>query len=405
MPLSHAAVQQAKPAGKSRRLYDTGGLCLQISPSGARLWRFKYRFGGKAKMLSLGTFPAVSLAEARRRRDEARKMLATGVNPSAARKAAKVAAATADRNTLGAVTAEWVERFSARWSEGHVVSLHSRLRHVLPQLGGRPIAAVSPAEILAVLRNIEARGSLETAHRVRSILGQVFRFAIASGRAERDPTVDLRGALPPAKVEHFAAPLDPGELGRILRAIRSCQATPVVAAALKLAPMLFVRPGELRALRWQDIDFAAAEWRFVASKTGQAHIVPLPKQAVAILRDLRPLTGLGTFAFPNARDRSRPMSENSLTAALRRLGVDKTAATLHGFRATARTLLVETLGFPPHLVEHQLAHAVRDPNGRAYNRCEFLPERRAMLQVWSDHIHKLAADAAVGGAVVELEGA
>ena len=180
---------------------------------------------------------------------------------------------------------------------------------------------------------------------------------------------------------------------------------PVVAAALKLAPMLFVRPGELRALRWQDIDFAAAEWRFVASKTGQAHIVPLPKQAVAILRDLRPLTGLGTFAFPNARDRSRPMSENSLTTALRRLGVDKTAATLHGFRATARTLLVETLGFPPHLVEHQLAHAVRDPNGRAYNRCEFLPERRAMLQVWSDHIHKLAADAAVGGAVVELEGA
>ena len=265
--------------------------------------------------------------------------------------------------------------------------------HVFPWLGSRGISEITPPEVLAVLRRVEGRGALESAHRVRTHLGMIFRFAISTGRAERDPTADLRGALPAAKPEHMAAVTDPVQLGGLLRAIDNYpEGTPVVAAALKLAPMLFVRPGELRCAQWADIDLDKAEWRYTASKTGQPHIVPLARQAVAVLRDLHPLTCRGPYVFPSARTNARPMSDAAINAALRRLGVAKETASGHGFRATARTLLDEVLGFRPDWIEAQLAHAVRDPNGRAYNRTAFLKERQRMMQEWADYLDKLAAD-------------
>jgi integrase len=375
------------------RLYDAGGLYLEIAPAGGKWWRFKFRFAEKEKLLSLGVYPEVTLAEARSKRDEARKLLHDGIDPSAHRKVLKVNRATLAANTLKAIAEEWLARFESTWAPSHTRGVKRRLQNdAYPWIGSRPIAEISPPEVLAVLRRIEGRGRLETAHRVRIHLSMVFRFAIATGRAERDPTADLRGALPAAKAKHMAAVTDPAKLADLLRVIgKYDEGSPVVAAALKLAPLLFVRPGELRAAKWADIDLAKAEWRFTASKTGQAHIVPLAKQAIAILRDLRPLTGLCPYVFPSQRSRDRPMSDAAVNAALRRLDIAKETASGHGFRATARTLLDEVLGERVDLIEAQLAHAVRDPNGRAYNRTAFLPERKAMMQRWADYLGELAA--------------
>ena len=399
--LTDTAIRKAKPADKPIRLFAGGGLYMEVSPTGGKWWRLKYRFDGKEKRLSVGVYPDVSLKDARERRDEARKLLAGGVDPSEHRKAAKSVRADRAANSFELVTREWFAKYSTNWAEIHSVRIIRRLeRDVFPWIGGRPVAEVTAPELLATVRKIEARGALETAHRALGTCGQVFRYAVATGRAQRDPSGDLRGALPPFKGEHFAAITEPTRAGQLLREIDGYQGTITVSCALRLAPLVFVRPGELRRAQWADIDLDAAEWRYTATKTDTPHVVPLATQAVAILRELHAVTGQGQYVFPGARTNGRPMSDNAILAAMRRMGIAKDEMSGHGFRAMARTILDEVLGVRPDLIEHQLAHAVRDPNGRAYNRTAHLPERRKMMQQWADYLDKLKA----GAEVIPLHG-
>jgi integrase len=394
--LTDTEVKKAKPATKAFKLYDTGGMFVLVAPTGGKLWRLKYRFAGKEKLLSLGAYPETSLADARIKRDEARKQLHDGADPGEARKALKRARASSAANSFEAIAREWHTKFANTWAPSHADRVLRLLeRDVFPWVGHRPIAEIGAPELLAVLRRIEARGTLETAFRARVYSGLVFRYAIVTGRADRDPAADLRGALPKKKGAHLSAVTNPEQLGELLRVLDGYKGSPIVRAALMMAPLAFVRPGELRSAKWADIDLDKAEWAFTTSKTGQAHIVPLAAQAVAILRDLQPLTGASRYVFPSARTNARPMSDNAILAAMRRMGINKTTTCGHGFRATARTLLDEVLGFPPHLVEHQLAHAVRDPLGRAYNRTTHLPERRKMMQDWADFLDKVRRDVKV----------
>lgn len=390
--LTDTECKKSKPEAKARKLFDVGGLFLLVMPTGGKLWRLKYRYLGKEKLLSLGSYPEVGLADARAKREEARKLLREGTDPSSKRQEEKAARYALVGNSFEAVAREWHEKFSGTWAPSNAKRILRLLeRDVLPWIGKRPIAQITAPELLGVLRRIEERGALETAHRARVYTGVVLRFAVQTGRADRDPTSDLRGALPPKRNGHFAAVTDPKELGELLRTIDSYKGSPVVAAALKLAPMLFVRPGELRSMRWADLDLDKGEWAFTVTKTKTDHIVPLAPPAVAILRDLQPLTGNGAFVFPGGRTNTRPLSDNAILAALRRLGVPKEQASGHGFRATARTILDEVLGFGPHLIEHQLAHSVRDPLGRSYNRTTHLPQRRRMMVEWADYLGKLKA--------------
>lgn len=396
MSLTDTAIRNAKPGPKPLRLYDEKGLYLEVRPTGAKWWRFKYRFGGVAKLLSLGVYDEITLKKARDRRDEARKLLADGIDPSQHRKATKAARADRAANSFEVVAREWYEKQAPGWAEHHGDRILRRFeRDIFPWIGGRPVAEITAPELLAVLRRIEERGAIETAHRALGNCGQVFRYAIATGRAERDPSPDLRGALPPPQGEHFAAVTDPARVGDLLRALDGYQGTLTVKCALRLAPLVFVRPGELRRAQWADFDLEAAEWRYHVTKTGTDHIVPLSSQAGAILRELQALTGRGQYVFPGARSPKRPMSDNAILAAMRRAGIAKDEMSGHGFRAMARTILDEVLHFPPHLIEHQLAHAVRDPNGRAYNRTAHLTERRAMMQQWADYLDKVKAGAEI----------
>ncbi len=396
MSLTDASCKNAKPKDKPYKAADGKGLFLLVTPGGGKWWRLKYRYAGKAKLLSLGTYPDVSLKDARDRRDAARKLLADGIDPSENRKAQKSARSDRAANSFEVVAREWFAKYSATWASSHGDRILRRFeRDIFPWIGGRPIAEIAAPELLAVVRRIEGRGALETAHRALGNCGQVFRYAVATGRAERDPSGDLRGALPPVKGEHFAATTDPKRVADILRAMDGYQGTLTVQCALKLAPLVFVRPGELRKAEWADIDLDAAEWRYTVTKTNTPHIVPLSTQAVDILRELHPLTGGGRFAFPGARSNGRPMSDNAILAAMRRMGIGKEEMSGDGFRAVARTILDEVLGVRPDYIEHQLAHAVRDPNGRAYNRTAHLPERRKMMQQWSDYLDKLKAGAEV----------
>jgi integrase len=396
MGLTDAAIRNAKPGEKPVRLFDERGLYLEISPNGGKWWRLKYRFEGKEKRLSLGTYPDVGLKDAREGRDHARKLLVGGVDPSAHRKAQKAARATRAANSFEVVAREWHAKRSAMWIESHAARLLHRLeRDIFPWLGSRPIADITPPELLAVVRRVEERGAHETAQRALQTCGQVFRYAIATARLDRDPSQDLRGALAPVKGGHFAAVTEPKRFGDLLRAFDGYEGTLTVRCALRLAPLVFVRPGELRKALWADIDLDAAEWRYTVTKTNTAHIVPLSRQAVEILKEIHPLTGRSSYVFPSARSGHRPMSDNAILAALRRMGVPKDEMTGHGFRAAARTILDEALGFPPHLIEHQLAHAVRDPLGRAYNRTAHLPERQKMMQRWADYLDALKAGAEV----------
>ncbi len=401
MPLTETAIRNAKPADKPFKLSDARGLFLLVAPAGGKWWRFRYRFGEKHKSLSMGVYPDVGLKDARERRDEARKLLANGTDPGENRKAVKSARAERAANSFEVVAREWFARCSTNWAEIHSDRIIRRLeRDVFPWIGGRPIAEVTAPELLATLRKIEARGALETAHRALGTCGQVFRYAVATGRAQRDPSGDLRGALPPFKGEHFAAITDPKRVGQLLREIEGYQGTFTVNCALRLAPLVFVRPGELRRAQWADIDLDATEWRYTATKTDAPHVVPLATQAVAILRELHAVTGHGQYVFPGGRSPKRPMSDNAILAALRRMGIAKDEMSGHGFRAMARTILDEVLGVRPDFIEHQLAHAVRDPNGRAYNRTAHLPERRRMMQQWADYLDKLKA----GAEVIPLHG-
>ncbi|MBN8502034.1 MAG: integrase arm-type DNA-binding domain-containing protein [Sphingomonadales bacterium] len=403
MSLTDTAIRKAKPAAKPQKLRDGGGLYLLLRPDGARWWRWDYRrpVTGKRNTLSLGTYPDTGLAEARERHAEARKMLAAGVDPGEHRKAAAAAKADQVANTFEAVADELLAIRAKKLAAGSAVRERRMLeKDLAPYIGRRPVGEIAASELLAALRKVEARGAVETAHRARMLAGQVFRYAIATGRAERNPAADLVGALAQPQGEHFASMTEPDQVAPLLRALYGYQGTPAVMAALKLAPLVFVRPGELRQARWADIDLDAAQWRFTASKTGQPHIVPLSSQAVAILRELQPLTGRGEYVFPSGRGGGRPMSEAAVLAALRRMGIDGDTMTGHGFRAMARTMLDEVLGFRPDYIEHQLAHAVRDPLGRAYNRTQHLPERTAMMQAWADYLATLREGA---GKVVPIK--
>ncbi len=395
MPLTDTALRKAKPTEKTQKLFDGGGLFLEITPAGGKRWRQKYRFAGKEKLLAHGTYPDVSLAEARERRDKARKLLANGIDPGEHRKAAKAAGEQRTANSFEIVAREWFAKFSTNWAQSHAGKILGRLENDLfPWLGSRPIAEIKAPELLRCLRRIESRGALETAHRVLQNAGQVFRYAIATGRADRDPSADLRGALAPWKPQHYPAPTEPKAVGELLRAIDGYSGGNVVKAMLQLAPLVFVRPGELRQAEWAEIDLDAKEWNIPAykMKMREPHLVPLSRQVVAILKELQPLTGNRAYVFPGGHHPRKPMSENALNAALRRMGYDKTTMTAHGFRAIARTLLDEELKFRPDYIEHQLAHAVKDPNGRAYNRTSHLAERRKMMQAWADYLDRRRAD-------------
>ncbi len=401
MPLTDTAIRKLKPADKPVRVFDGGGMYLEVATAGGKWWRLKYRFAGKEKRLSLGTYPDTGLKDARDKRDAARKLLAAGVDPGEHRKAGKAAGAERAANSYEVIAREWHAKQSATWVELHASRIMLRMENdVFPWLGGRPIAEVTAPELLAMLNRIVDRGAVESAHRVLQNCGQVFRYAIATGRTDRNPAADLRGALPPVKQTSHAAITDPLGVGALLRAIEGYAGSVVTRAALVLAPQLFVRPGELRAAEWAEFDLDAAQWNIPAErmKMGEPHLVPLPSQSVETLRELYKLTGRGRYVFPGARSPKRPMSNNAVNAALRRMGYDKDTMTGHGFRAMARTILDEVLHVRPDYIEHQLAHAVRDPNGRAYNRTAHLPERRAMMQQWADYLDALK----VGGKVVPM---
>jgi len=403
MQLTDIAIRNAKPAEKPQKLFDGGGLYLLVQPSGGKWWRLKYRFGGKEKLISLGTYPEISLKEARIRRDAARKKLTDNIDPGQAKKAEKRTAKLNAENSFEAVTREWHSKFAHTWSDGHGARILRRLEvDAFPWIGERPIADLLPMDILEVARRVESRGALETAHRLRNNIGQVMCYAVATGRATRDITADLHGALPPVQKTHLAAITDPVEVAELLRAIDGYSGTLPVFCALRLAPMLFQRPGELRNAEWIEFNLDSGTWEIPANRmkrtkqgkaTGAAHIVPLSSQAVAILRELQPLTSNGRFLFPSVRTQARPMSDNTINAALRRLGYDNETMTGHGFRAMARTILDEVLKVPVDIIEAQLAHAVKDPLGRAYNRTTHLPQRREMMQKWADYLDNLKGTA------------
>jgi len=401
MSLNEVKVRNAKPKEKPYKLSDSEGLYLYITETGGKLWRFKYRFdndgkGKKEKLLALGSYPDISLLNARQRRDDARKLLANNVDPGAVRKAQKQAKIE-DTETFEVISREWHNKFKSTWTEGHALKLMRRLElDLFPWLGARPIKDITAPELLAVLRRTESRGAVDGAHRLRGICNMVFRYATATGRAQHNLAQDLIGSLPPAQKRHLAAITEPNEVANLLRAIDNYHGSFIVRCALRISPLVFVRPGELRHMEWDELDFEKAEWHIPAAKMKlrQPHIVPLSKQSFEILNEIKPLTGSGVYVFPG-RTSNRPMSNNAILAALRNMGYTAEQMTPHGFRAMARTILDEVLQVRPDLIEHQLAHAVRDPLGRAYNRTQHLPERRKMMQVWADYLDGLKAGAKV----------
>ena len=394
--LTDKSVKAMKPGGTLYRRADAKGLCIEVQPTGARYWRYRYRFGGKAKMFSLGVYPEVSLADARERCDEARRTLRSGIDPGAKRKQDKLIARVVAVTSFEPVAREWLAGRGKLADTTSAKTLWALTSHAFPWIGNRPVGEITAPELLAVLRRLESRGKLETAQRLKQICGQVFRYAVATGRADRDPSADLRGVLKTKKTRHFGAITDPAKVGPLLRAIDGFPGSLVVACALKLAPMVFVRPGELRKAEWAEFDLDRAEWRIPAErmKMRQMHFVPLATQAVAVLRDLQPVTGYGRFVFPGIVNRKHPMSENTINAALRRLGYTGDEMTGHGFRSMASTLLNEQ-GWPPDVIERQLAHAERNKVRAAYNHAEYLTERRKMMQAWADHLDVLKRGADV----------
>lgn len=391
--LTDTKLRSLKPKDQVYRIADTNGLAIEVRPTGAKFWRYRYRYAGKPTMLTLGEYPVMGLADARSARDKAKSLLKAGANPVHVARAERAAIAERTENTFGAIAEELLAK---RTREGLGAGSVKRERRLIDKdlagIKNTPVADVSAPALLAALRKLEAKGTVETAHRARSFAGLVFKYAIATGRTKTNPAADLTGALQQPQKQHFASVTDPARVGDLLRAIHAYRATPVVMAALKLAPLVFVRPGELRTARWVDIDLDGAEWRYTASKTGTPHVVPLSTQAVAILEELQPVTQRSEYVFPSLRSVKRPMSENAITVALRTIGFDGATMTGHGFRAMARTILDEVLGFRPDFIEHQLAHAVRDPNGRAYNRTAHLAERKKMMQAWSNYLDTLRED-------------
>jgi integrase len=393
--LTKYLIDNAKPAAKSRRLSDGRGMYLEISPGGGQWWRFKYRLAGKERRISLGVYPDVGLAEARDRREQARKQVAAGIDPAEQRRAEKIALAERTENTFDAVAREWFAMLAPKWVATHSNKVIGRLeKDLVPWVGTRPIREITAPEVLSVLRRIASRGADETARRALQDCGRVFRYAVATGRADRDPTRDLAGALAPRTVVHLPSITEPKAVGALMRAIEDYQGNFVTRCAMRLAPLVFTRPGELRMAEWAEFNFESADWRIPAPrmKMREQHIVPLSRQAAAILRDLQPLTGRSQFVFPSVRTRLRPMSDNTVNAGLRRLGYGKEEMTGHGFRSMASTLLNEQ-GWNRDAIERQLAHGERDTVRAAYNYAEHLPERRRMMQAWADYLDTLRAAA------------
>jgi integrase len=394
MPLTDTAIRNAKPRAKSYKLTDGAGLYLEVMPNGARYWRMRYRIAGKDTRLAFGVYPEVTLAEARDCRSKARAAIRAGRDPSAERRNERRQAKLSADSTFEGVAREWLASQKRKLTPvTYDKAVRTLEANVFPWLGLRPIAEIDAPEVLAVLKRIEARGAHETAHRVKARMGQVFRYAIAHGNATRDPSADLRGALAPVVSKSHAAVTDPTQVGDLLRALDAYAGQFATRCALRLAPLLFARPGELRHAEWSEFDLDAAEWRIPAHKMKmrEAHVVPLSTQAVAILRELEPLTGRGRYLFPGIRTATEPMSENTVNAALRRMGFDKDTMTGHGFRAMASTRLNE-MGWAPDVIERQLAHAERNKVRAAYNRAQYMAERRKMMQAWADYLDALRAD-------------
>ena len=402
MALTDAAIRAAKPAATQFKLFDEGGLFVIVRPSGGKLWRLKYRHLGKEQQLSIGRYPDVGLKEARERRDTARKIIASGGNPAFEKKRAAVAATVSAANTFAAIAGELIDK---REREGLKDITTGKARWLLsllePQLGQRPVAEIEPYELLDALKKVEASGRLETAKRLLALSSRVFRYAVATARAKRNIAADLQGALVAPKVKHHAAIIDPKGVGALLRAIDGFEGQPATLWALKLAPHVFVRPGELRQAEWPEIDLDAAVWRIPASrmKMKREHVVPLSAQAIAILTEASGLTGAGRFVFPGQRTPKRPMSENTLNAALRRLGYGVDEMTSHGFRSTASTLLNESGKWSPDAIERALAHGDADGVRAAYHRGAHWAERVKMAQWWSDYLEVLRQ----GGSVVPIQ--
>jgi integrase len=403
MPLNDTFIKNStKFSGKTAgdKHTDGGGMYLLVN-AGGKYWRMNYRFAGKRKTLALGVYPAISHAEARKRRDKAREQLAKDVDPSAAKREEKQLKSDLAANTFELVARDWLVKTKAERAAITQDKVTAWLeKDVFHQIGSMPISNIGPRDVLAMVRKIEAREAFDTAHRVSQLCGQIFRYAVANGSAERDVTQDLRGALAAVPKKHYAAITEPSKLGELMRSIFDYSGHPYCVAALKLTPLVFVRPGELRKAEWTEIDLEAAEWRIPGNKMkmGVDHMVPLSNQAVEILRSMHYLTGHGQYVFPSLRTGERPMSENTVNAALRGMGYSKEMHTAHGFRATARTIMDEVLNERVDLIEHQLAHAVKDPNGRAYNRTAHLPARKEMMQRWADYIDKLR----IGADVIQL---
>ncbi len=403
MPLTATKVKEAKPQERPRKLADGGGLYLLVQPNGAKYWRYKYRYGGKEKALALGVYPEVSLKSARQKHQAARDKLAQGADPGEVRKVEKLTRHLAAAESFEAVAREWFNQTMPEKSESYRMRTGRILdKDLYPVLGNRPVASITAPELLAALRRVESRGAYDMAHRAKQTAGQIFRYAVATGRAERDPSGDLRGALKPKRQKkHYAALTNPAEVGRLLVAMDGFEGTPIVKTALLLSPLLFQRPGEIRAMEWAEINCEAEQWEIPAEKmkTRQPHIVPLCSQALNLLRELYPLTGRGRFVFASPRGASRCLSENGVRTALRTIGFDNEAMTPHGFRATARTILDEVLGYRVDWIEHQLAHAVKDANGRAYNRTAHLEGRARMMQGWANYLDKLKTEALAGNVI------
>jgi len=398
-PLTDIQVKNAKPKDKPYKLADGGGLYLEVMPTGSKLWRMKFlQASGKESRLSFGSYPEVSLTKARGARAGARELKAADIDPGQAKRDAKHAKAAAAVHTFEAIARQWLTKTAAdRADSTQLKNTRWLERNIFPEIGAMPISTIKPRDVLAALRKIEARGAIESAHKIKQICGQVFRFAVAAGLADRDVTADLRDALAAVPEAHYAAITEPPQVAQLLRSIHAYSGGPYATAALKLSPLVFQRPGELRSMEWAELHLDAAEWRIPGHKMKMKndHIVPLSTQAVDLLRGVYAISRHGQYVFPSIRTGERCMSENTINAALRAMGYPKDVMTGHGFRAMARTILDEVLGERVELIEHQLAHAVKDPNGRAYNRTAHLPARRAMMQRWADYLDTLRAGAEV----------
>lgn len=397
MALTDTAIRNTKQKDKAYKLADEKGLYLFVQKTGGKLWRFDYRFDGKRKTLALGKYPDVSLADARDRRDDARKKIASEIDPSETKKAVKAAKVGVTANSFEVVAREWLATKMQTKSERYQLNVLRRFElYLFPWIGKRPISEINPPELLEVVRRIENQNKVETAYRTLQATGQVLRYAVQTGRAMRDVTTDLRGALTPSVTKHMPSFTEPQQVAELMRAIDGFTGTLTVQTALRLAPLVFVRPSELRTAKWQSIDLDVGEWRYFVTKTKTEHIVPLCTQAIKHLKDIHPLSGHGEFVFQGGHNPDKAMSEAAINAALRRMGYDtKTQITGHGFRAMARTILHERLNIDPHIIEHQLAHKVPDNLGSAYNRTKFLEQRKVMMQQWADYLDELKAGAKV----------